>query len=84
MLKILVKLKWPQPFTTVRHVLKMTIIGVQGMVVRNILRNLSIATRNTSLCAEQNDCVRKKVKFCVLCNVSNVNVLHVVLQIYYS
>lgn len=55
------------------------------MVVRSILRNLSIAARNTSMCAEQNDCVRKKkVKFCILCNVSNVNVLHAVLQIYYS
>lgn len=62
MLKRLVKLKWPQPSTTVRHVLKMTIIGVQGMVVRNILRNLGIAARNTSMYAEQNDCVRKKKK----------------------
>lgn len=35
--------------------------------------------------AEQNERVRKKkVKFCVLCTVSNVNVLHVMLQIYYS
>lgn len=28
------------------------------MVVRNLLRNLSTAAKNASMCAEQNDCVR--------------------------
>lgn len=34
-----------------------------------------------TMCAEQSQCVKNKVKFCIPCN---VNMLHVVLQIYYS
>lgn len=40
----------------------MTITGIQGMVIRNILRNLSKATNITSMCAEQNVCVREKLR----------------------
>lgn len=32
------------------------------MVFKDVLRNLSTAAKNTSMCAKQNECVRKKSK----------------------
>lgn len=55
-------------FTYVRHVFKVMIIGTQGMVVRNVLRNLIKATNITSMCAEQNVCEGKsKICVCAMC-----------------
>ena len=78
-MKILVRLKWPQLFTSVCHVLKMTIIGIQGMVVvGSTLRYLSRAAKKKkiyiymyiyiqAMCAEQSECVKNKIKFCIPC-----------------